>query len=197
MTTERVVEIPWALARLPQRGRVLDVGSCEATYLRDVVNSGRELHGLDPRDCRTELPPEVRFHGHSLLGNDLPAASFDAVLALSTIEHIGLPSYGQPAFQGGDALAMAEIARLLVPGGRAILTVPAGLSKVASWYRQYSPEDLDRLLAGWVHEISFWAYEGRAYRPIDRDALDQYDYRDRHDPDAGAGAVAGIVAWRL
>jgi SAM-dependent methyltransferase len=197
MTTERVVEIPWALQWLPHRGRILDVGSCEATYLHAVVNPGRELHCVDPRDCRAALPPEARFYGQSLLGNDMPAASFDAVLALSTIEHIGLPSYEQPAFPDGDVLALAEIARLLVPGGRAILTVPAGLSKVASWYRQYGAADLDRLFAGWIHEVTFWAYDGETYRSIDRADLDRYDYRDRHDRDAGAGAVAGIVAWRL
>lgn len=197
MTTERVVEIPWALQQLPHRGRILDVGSCEATYLAAIVNPGRELHCLDPRDCRASVPPEARFHAQSLLGNDMPAASFDAVLAVSTIEHIGLPSYGQSAFPRGDVLALAEIARLLAPGGRAILTVPAGVSKVASWYRQYDAADLDRLLAGWIHEVTFWAYDGEAYRAIDRTHLDRYDYRDRHDRDAGAGAVAGIVAWRI
>jgi SAM-dependent methyltransferase len=197
MTTERVVEIPWALQALPHRGRILDVGSCEATYLESLVNPGRELHCLDPRDCRSDLPPEARFHHQSLLGNDIPASSFDAVLVLSTLEHIGLPSYEQPAFPHGDVLALAEIARLLVPGGRAVLTVPVGQSKAASWYRQYSAEDLDRLLDGWIHEVTFWGYDGQAYRRIGRDELDQYDYRDRHDREAGAGAVAGIIGWRI
>src|SRR5689334_11754181 len=57
MPTERVIEIPWALSQLPQSGVILDVGSCDATYLQTIPQTDRTLHCLDPRDCRADLPP--------------------------------------------------------------------------------------------------------------------------------------------
>lgn len=196
MTTERVVEIPWALQHLPQSGRVLDVGSCEAGYLAVVQQPGRELHCIDPRECGDQLPRGAVFHRQSLIGNDLPRESFDAVLLLSTLEHIGLPCYGQEPFPHGDELALAEVRRLLKPGAPAIVTVPAGLSKLASWYRQYSPVDIARLFGGWSLRVRYWGFDGVMYQPIAEAEVLDHDYRDRHDENAGAGAVAGILARR-
>ncbi|HKH45151.1 MAG TPA: hypothetical protein VKM72_10850 [Thermoanaerobaculia bacterium] len=196
MTTERVIEIPWCLQQIPQSGRILDVGSCEATYLGVIQQVDRELHCLDPRDCARNVPPGAVFHHQSLIGNTLPRNGFDAVLLVSVLEHIGLPCYEQEPFPGGDALALAEAGELLKPGAPALLTLPAGQSKVVTWYRQYSPADLHRLFAGWRHEILYWGFTGGEYRPIPEDEVERYDYRDRHDAGAGAGAMAAVRAWR-
>jgi hypothetical protein len=199
MTTERVIEIPWCLAQLPQSGRILDVGSCEAVYLGVIQQVDRELHCLDPRDCRAGIPPGAVFHHQSLIGNSLPRSFYDAVLVISVLEHIGLPCYEQEPFPRGDELALAEVWEVLKPGAPAVLTVPAGQSKLVSWYRQYSPADLHRLFADWRHEIRYWGYSGGfdgSYRPIPESAVEDHDYRDRHDAQAGAGAMAAVVAWR-
>lgn len=195
MPTERVIEIPWCLQQIPQSGRILDVGSCEATYLRIVQQMDRELHCLDPRDCSCEIPRGAVFHHQSLIGNTLPRRAFDAVLVVSVIEHIGLPCYEQEPFSRGDFRALAEIRELLKPGAPAILTVPAGQSKLMTWYRQYSPADLRRLFAGWRTEIRYWSFDGREYRPVPEDEVEKHDYRDRLDDRMGAGAMAAIVAY--
>lgn len=194
MPTERVIEIPWALGQLPQSGTILDVGSCDATYLGTIIQSDRLLHCMDPRDCRASIPAAATFFHDDLIGNKLPRAHYDAVLVLSVIEHIGLPTYGQDPFPNGDVLALAEVAELLKPGAPAIFTVPAGQSKVMSWYRQYSPVALQRLFADWHTEISYWGFDGRRYIPIAEDQVERYDYRDRFDEHAGGGALAGIIA---
>jgi SAM-dependent methyltransferase len=196
MPTERVIEIPWCLQEIPQSGRILDVGSCEATYLRVVQQADRELHCLDPRDGARDVPPGAVFHHQSLIGNTLPRRWFDAVLLVSVLEHVGLPCYGQEPFPGGDARALEEIWELLRPGAPALLTVPAGPSRVTTWYRQYGPSDLHRLLADWRHEIRYWGFDGSEYRPVAEEDVERYDYRDRHDDRAGAGALAAIRAWR-
>lgn len=193
---ERVIEIPWALSRLPQAGRVLDVGSADATYLSTIAATGRRLECIDLRDCRDALPPGVRFHHESIIGNELPAAAYDAVLMVSTLEHIGLPCYGNAPVENGDVLAIAETRRLLKPGGTLIATVPAGQSKVASWYRQYSPADLRRLFANWDVTIEYWAFDGAQYVAVAEAEVESCDYRDRLDEHAGAGSVAGVVAMR-
>jgi hypothetical protein len=192
VTTERVIEVPWALMQLPQSGVILDVGSCDATYLSLIQQPDRILHCLDPRECPVAAPPGAMLHHQNLIGNDLPRNYFDAVLLLSTLEHIGLPCYGHSPFPDGDRLALAEAWDLLKLGCPVIATVPVGLGKVVSWYRQYTPTLLDTLFKRWKTEISYWGYDGAGYRPITADKVERYDYREN----AGAGAVAGIVAYR-
>ena len=191
---ERSVEIPWILEHVPRFGTVLDIGSCEATYLADLQRLGLTVHAMDPRGCEDSIPPGVVFHRTSIIGNDLPRGSFDTVLLVSTLEHIGLPYYDQPAFAGGDRLTLAEVRELLRPEGLLLASVPAGQSKVASWYRQYSPADLEELFRHWTCEIEYRALVGTAYKPIPEQDVVRYDYRDRHDLAMGAGAVALIRA---
>jgi SAM-dependent methyltransferase len=196
MPNERVVEIPWALSQLPQTGRILDVGSCDATYLLAVPGPDRQLECLDPRDCRSVIPHGVAFHKQSLFGNTLPPGHYDAVLLLSVLEHLGLPTYAQDHVACGDQRGLAECWRLLRPGGVLLATVPAGRPKVTSWYRQYSPEMLHRLFAGWEYEIDYWALiDGRFVGTSPEDVL-AHDYRDRFDAFGGAEAMAAITARR-
>lgn len=197
MPTERVIEIPWALMQLPQSGRILDVGSCDADYLSIIQQSDRELHCLDPRPCSTSIPRGAHFYHESIIGNQLPADHFDAVLFLSVIEHIGLPCYGQRAFSQGDRLALVEAWRLLKPGCPVIVTVPVGMAKTASWYRQYTPALLHDLFSDWRHTISYWVFRDNQYVLADEADAMRQDYRDQpFKPGAGAGALAGIVAYR-
>lgn len=72
--------------------------------------------------------------------------SFDAVVAISVIEHIGIGHYGDPVAGAGDRAAVAEIARVLRPGGRALLTVPFGRTQTDDFQRVYDPERLQTLL---------------------------------------------------
>ncbi|HEU4328966.1 MAG TPA: methyltransferase domain-containing protein [Roseiflexaceae bacterium] len=194
-TNERIIEIPWALMQLPQSGLILDVGSCDATYLQVIHQPGRNLHCLDPRDCRGEIPHGAVFYNQNLIGNDLPGKTYDAVLLISTLEHIGLPCYGHTPFPDGDRMALAEAWRLLKPEGVLIVTVPVGQAKMATWYRQYSPAGLQRLFAGWRTTISYWGFDGHHYHPIPAEEVERYDYRDSPHIGVGAGAIAGIVAY--
>lgn len=193
---ERVIEIPWALMQLPQHGLILDVGSCDAAYLDVITQPFRGLHCLDPRGCSDHIPATASFFQQSLIGCTLKRHAYHAVLLLSTIEHIGLPCYGQEPFENGDILSISEAWSLLKPTGRLVVTVPAGLGKVTSWYRQYSPAMLHRLFQGWQYTITYWGYDdANYYHQIEEDQVEGYDYRDHPFIGAGAGAMAGIVAY--
>ena len=194
MPNERVVEIPWALMQLPQKGLVLDVGSWSATYLESILTVDRQLHCLDPQECRDTIPSNAVFHHQSIIGNTLPRYAYDCVLLLSTIEHIGLPTYGQRPFERGDQLTLADVAQLLTPSGYVVVTVPVGVSKITSWYRQYSPSDLHNLFRHWDAKISYWGFDDDTYTPIDESKVESYSYHYGWQAMQGAGAVAGIIA---
>lgn len=197
MPNERVIEIPWMLNHLPQNGYILDVGSCEAQYLNLLPTSDRVIHCLDPRNCHEEIPAECEFHVESILGTSLPESFFDAVICLSTLEHIGMPHYEQDPFEDGDDLALNEMWRVLKPGGLLILTMPSGIRKWASWYRQYDPAAIRDLLGDyWDFTVTYWGFDGASYQIIGEDQVTRYDYYDVLTTEQRAGCVAGVLAYK-
>jgi SAM-dependent methyltransferase len=149
-TNERSVEVPWALQRVGSARRVLDVGCSTSDYLADLPRTepiqGRRVYGLDPG-----APQPIRNVGvvkGTIVAPPFPAACFDLILCISTVEHIGLPIYGQHEFPHGDILAMRHMRRLLTSGGRLLLTVPFGRAQVNPWFRVYDRGGLRRLTGG-------------------------------------------------
>jgi len=138
-TDERVVEIPWVLSRLGG-GAALEVGyaNAEDAYLAALIRCGidrlvgadlaaRELEGFETvtADAR-ELP--------------FPDETFDTVLLVSTLEHIGADNsvYGLAAHDdpGARLAALRELRRVLDPDGELLVTVPLGEPGDHGWFRQ-------------------------------------------------------------
>ena len=108
--------------------RVLDIGSpkllafaigrhCEVDLVSTDID-GRAIESWEhvwPQVASTDAASTVRFEQADARALPYPDASFDAVYALSVVEHIP---------DAGDSVALAEIARVLRPGGSAVLTVP-------------------------------------------------------------------------
>jgi SAM-dependent methyltransferase len=115
----RAIEIG-ALARrgLPQ-GLGLDLG-CGDGILTDILlqhTGSRSLVGIDVDPLETEAAARFPFYCrvHTCPGNDIPEPerTFDFVLSNSVLEHIA------------DLEAtIAEVSRVLKPGGRFLFTVP-------------------------------------------------------------------------
>lgn len=150
---ERDVEWPWVLGRakaLEGRGRLLDVGSY-ATILPGQLHAlGYSVTALDLN--LPELPDAtgIEVVVGDIQGTDGVAESFDVITCVSTLEHIGVSHrYGQEtACPDGDVKAMAEMLRLLRPGGRILLTVPCGVKDVLPINRCYNEARLGAIFAG-------------------------------------------------
>ena len=130
---------------IPQNAHVLDIGTGTGTNLRLLERLGfANRRGLDTSD------EAIRWCAEKGLGavekgdiSDLPFADgqFGLVLATDVIEHVD-----------DDRRGMAEIRRVLAPGGVAIVTVPAfqslwGLQdEVARHKRRYRIKSLRTLV---------------------------------------------------
>lgn len=130
-------------------GRVLDVGCGNGRFLTTMRSLGWEVQGVEFSEAGVA---SARMSGLSVHHGDLASAafadaSFDLVTARHVIEHIP------------EAHAfMAELARVLKPGGRLVVETPSSNALGRQWFNThwyandvprhlflYSPSNLERL----------------------------------------------------
>ncbi|MEQ1885794.1 MAG: class I SAM-dependent methyltransferase [Bryobacteraceae bacterium] len=168
------------LVRENKPARILDVSSPKLLSL--ILSADHDVLALDLDDpqLETRWARTARLLGHSRFSYrfenacelHIPDASFPFVYSLSVIEHI-------PG--DGDAQAMREIARVLQPGGKALIEVPLryehkdvfqnydskgfALPEPRFYERWYSPETISRLKIPELRVIGEWAMG--EYLPFD------------------------------
>jgi len=136
---ERPIEFSWCLARYRGEPRVLDVGYAYAdpAYLAALVGLGAAtLVGVDLAAAEVPGMDSVCADVRSL---PFDTRSFDFVLCISTIEHVGADNsrYGIDVAEGGMSHALEELRRV---GGRVLLTVPCGEPADYGWFIQDEPD---------------------------------------------------------
>ena len=152
LVNERIVEVPFAfaaLAGLARPSRILDVGGAESTLGLSLASLGHDVTLVDPRGFAVAHP---RLTVRAIPIEHLPPddGEYDAALAVSSIEHIGLRAYGVPGTDAsGDIDALRFVRGRLRPGGTLVLTVPFGPPSRDDFQRVYDDTALDELLGGW------------------------------------------------
>ena len=201
-TDERVVEIPWVLSRVRPSGRVLEVGYAfaEPAYLAGLLRAGLELVGADLATREVEgmeiVTADVR---------DLPFSdrSFDQVLLVSTLEHVGADNtvYGLAAEsdRGARVEALRELRRVLRRDGSLLVTVPLGEPGDHGWFRQEDGRGWSRLYARggfFVEEVEAYELLPEGWRAAPEFRAEGVRYGER-GPAASAVLCADLGPGRL
>ena len=143
---ERVIEIPWTLARYRGEPRVLDVGYAHAVpaYLAALTAAAPgEIVGVDLAEADVPGVQPVVADVRSL---PFEEESFDIAFCISTLEHVGADNTRYGAGAGGEGLetALGELLRVLGDRGRLLVTVPCGPEDDFGWYVRLPAEEWRR-----------------------------------------------------
>ena len=144
---ERIVEIPFLYKNLDfhKINKILDLGCVGSKISLQLASLGFNVVGIDYRPFIFKHK-NLEFIQGNFFEIDLPAESFDCVICISTVEHIGLPAYNIKPFEQGDKKAIEKIYNLLKKGGKLILTVPFGKAIVNQFARYYDQKSLNQLI---------------------------------------------------
>ena len=144
----------------PLQARVLEVGCAEADWVTPMLELRPDLQ-VTGIDWRAADRPGTVIRGDVLV-HDFPAESFDVMVGISSIEHIGLGHYDEdPLDVDGDQHCMARVARWLKPGGWVYLDVPYGPTYTVhgTEYRAYDEATLAARLAPGLQVTGRWYIE--------------------------------------
>ena len=180
--TERSVELPWLVAHIGMPRRLLDIGSADAVYVALFYELCRDLWLCDTREFAASAPVE-KYIGSA---HQLPAdwrGCFDLVTCVSVLDHVGLDAYGNTSNEGMLPAMIAEMHRVLVEGGRLLVTVPVGRPQVTTHpqggQRVFAVTELLALFdaSAWtIQDMQIWKLQDERYTDAKPAAVAEADY---------------------
>jgi SAM-dependent methyltransferase len=149
---------------------VLEVGCVNSPFIYLLPGLGARVTGVDLRSWGERAGGFTFIRGDVL---DLELPTFDVVLCISTLEHIGLGRYpGDATEEGRDGRVLRRMVDLLNPAGRLLVTVPVGTADESraqriDAYRTYRPTDIPTLVEsyGRIQAIDYYVAESRRWQP--------------------------------
>jgi SAM-dependent methyltransferase len=191
---ERCVEFPWVLSRLGEgEERLLDAGSVlnHAFLISHPLLQSKRMYIV------TLAPEHVAFwqQGISYLYEDLRdlpmrAGLYDAVVCLSTLEHVGMDASfythrpEDREERPGDYLkALAELKRVIRPGGTLFLSVPYGVYCDIGVMQVFDERMISRVIEAFGPEqveATYYRYRAEGWEVSDAAACADAEYVDAY-----------------
>jgi SAM-dependent methyltransferase len=132
----------WAAERIfaASPSEHVDVGS-ELTFVA-ILAAKLPVVFVDLRPLELEIA-NLRTMAGDVLALPFADGSVASLSCLHVVEHIGLGRYGDPLNPSGTRQALAELARVLAPGGNLFLSLPIGVARVCfNAHRVHDPREI-------------------------------------------------------
>lgn len=184
ISPERIMEYEFLAKNIPSsktQATILDVGTGESQIIKKLHECGGikwRTYCIDISDTKEKSLSKYfsRMDGRVMAFHQ---GTFDLVICISTIEHIGIPSklYNIKKIDThGDKRLMLEINRVLKQNGRLILTLPYGNRFRRSEYRIYNRSSLDDLISDFsVIKKEFYLFNKGRWKKCKRQSIaDEY-----------------------
>jgi len=156
-----------ALTKAADRPRLLDVG-CGYSRLDCALHFlGYDIYAIDVNTPRYVFAEIQRFKKADITEGPFPENFFDVIIAISTLEHLGIGAFEDPLIKDGDLLAMEQMHRMLRVNGEVLLTGPFSSRPILTWHRFYDPLRLDILKRGFeVIRETYHVNKGTKWRTV-------------------------------
>jgi SAM-dependent methyltransferase len=145
--SERIVENPFVIQNIPEDKniKILEVGCTGSKIAVYLTNLGYKVDGVDLVEYDYEHP-NFTFYKGNFFDLKFESDTYDVIILLSVIEHVGLDVYGNKIIdERGDIEMLREVHRILKPGGKVILTAPYGNFEGTPIYRVYDEKRVNEL----------------------------------------------------
>jgi 2-polyprenyl-3-methyl-5-hydroxy-6-metoxy-1,4-benzoquinol methylase len=192
--SEQTVENAMVLANIPAGARsVLDFGGVESLLPITLAALGYRVTVWDQRRYAFAHPLLQVITRDIFAPPPAELQLFDMVVSVSTIEHLGFGSYGDITADDADAKGVAALWSLLKPGGRMIVTVPAGRAAVHPGFRVYDRERIGRVF-NYPRVVHYFRKQGRdgVWERADETEVQQIEYEAPAQP-LPVDAVAVLI----
>lgn len=208
---ERIIEYPWVLSRLDNDSdRLLDAGSTlNYPYLLDLPGiASKQIVIMTLAPETTTKRDNVSYLYGDLRDILLRDNTFQWIVCISTLEHVGLDNtklythnadFNEESTQDYRTV-MAELRRVLAPGGRLLLTVPFGRAQNFGWMQQFDQAGVAEIVAAFgappICE-TYFQYLPMGWVMSDAKACVNCEYFDVHsakEPASDRAAAARAVA---
>jgi SAM-dependent methyltransferase len=160
-----IYHVGWALRKLAEHKPAQHVDFSSSLYFCIAASAVCKTTFYDFRPANLHLS-DLKCECADLTALPLQTASIASASCMHVIEHIGLGRYGDPIDACGDLRAIAELKRVVGPGGRLYMVAPTGRPSVAfNAHRVYAA---DALVARFEPEFTleeFYFIPGQSFEP--------------------------------
>jgi len=144
-----VYHTAWAARKVKEINSKHHVDISSSLYFSGIVSAFVPVKFYDYRPAELILSDLSSEHA-DLTKLPFVDNSIHSLSCMHTVEHIGLGRYGDPFDKDGDLKAIAELKRVLAPGGSLLFVVPVGNQAMIEFnaHRIYTPDLIKNYFEG-------------------------------------------------